>query len=138
MNKEDFIKTLSVIALIFLSGSIYGAAKAYDLNMELSLDGKKTASPRMIVEAGKSGTITQEANNKKSFIEVVANEGQMQNNEGILMKFVIGTIDNNGKKTITSRPEIFARENEKAQITIHEQDGKETLSLSVTAQRKDI
>ena len=60
MNKEVFIKALSVIALLFLSGSIFGATKAYDLKMELSLDGKKMASPRMIVEAGKSGTITQE------------------------------------------------------------------------------
>ena len=54
------------------------------------------------------------------------------------MKFVIGTIDNDGKKTITSRPEIFARENKKAQITIHEKDGKEVLTLSVIAKRKNI
>ena len=111
--------------------------KAYDLQMELTIDGKHVSSPRVLVKPGETASVTQQSETDNSFIEVVATEGTLQNHSGILMKFVVGTIDKDGKRTIVSHPEILAKENEPATITVGQKNGSpEELSLSVVAERK--
>lgn len=69
-------------------------------------------------------------------IEVIASEGEVQGNKGIMMKFVIGVIGKDGERIIVSQPQILARENVKAEIKEGQNGDKETLSLSVVAKRK--
>lgn len=104
--------------------------------MDLSLNGKHISSPRVIVKAGETATITQKTDTEESFIEVVATEGEVQNHKGIIMNFTVGTIGKSGERTIISRPQILAKENEQAQITVGENGGIENLSLTVLATRK--
>lgn len=127
-----------LMALIcFLVGSSALAnTNAYELKMELSMNGKHVSSPRLITEEGKQASITQESDGKKMFIDVIATEKETDNKQAILMKFVIGTISATGKKTIVSTPQIISLENLKAEITIGDQPGKEDLSLAVVATRK--
>ena len=55
------------------------------------------------------------------------------------MKFVVGTISNNGKRTVLSKPEILVDENKAAQITIGENEkAKPEIALTVIAQRKSL
>lgn len=125
------------IALLLIGSSAFGSTKGYDLKMELSLNGKHISSPRIIVKEGETATVTQKTDSEESFIEVVAIEGTVQNHNSIMMKFVVGTISKNGERTIVSKPQILARENEPAQITVSEKEnGPVQLSLSVIAKRK--
>lgn len=127
-----------LIVLSLLIGPSAFAANGYDLKMELLMNGKKVSSSRIIVREGEIGSITQETSTEKTFIEVVAKEGEVQNHKGIMMNFVVGYIDQDGKRTIVSRPQILTKENETAQITMGEENGKDTISLSVVAQRKSL
>ena len=128
----------TIVVALALFGSSAFASNAYDLKMDLSLNKKHVASPRLIVKSGEMNAINQKnANEDEHFIEVIATEGSIQNKKGILMNFTIGTIGKNGEKTILAKPQIIAKENEPAQITIGEKNGAE-VSLSVTATRKSL
>lgn len=125
------------LALLMVGSSAFASTNGYDLKMDLSMNGKHVSSPRIIVKAGEKGTINQKTDTEESFIEVVATEGQVQNNKGIMMNFTVGYIGKNGERTIVSKPQILAKENEPALITVGEKDGTE-LSLSVVAKRKSL
>ena len=106
--------------------------------MELSLNGAKASSPRIVVEEGKMGTITQETNGQKSYFEVVATESEIQGNKGILLKFKVGYIKKDGTRTIVSKPTILTKAGEEASISVGNENGKEELHLKVVANRKTL
>ena len=125
------------ITLLAMTSSAFASSNAYDLKMDLSLNGKHVSSPRVIVNEGEPATITQKTDSEGMFIEVVATEGSVQNHKGIMMKFTIGTIGKNGERIIIAKPQVLARENEPAKITQSEEGSqREQLSLSVVAKRK--
>ena len=128
---------LMAIALVFVGGSVFASTNGYDLKMDLSVNGKQISSPRVMVKAGETATINQKTETEESFIEVVATEGSIQNHKGILMKFTVGVIAQNGERVIKSQPQVLAKENEKTQVTIGENNGDE-ISLSVVAKRKSL
>ncbi len=127
-----------IIALILIAGtSAFAANKGYDLRMNLTVDGKLVSAPQMIVEEGKTATVTQKnESGDESFIEVTASEGSVKNNNGILMKFTIGVVQKNGERKIISQPQILAKENKKAEITVGSNAGTKDMSLTVVATRK--
>lgn len=125
------------LALLMVGSSALAATNGYDLKMDLSMNGKHVASPRIIVKAGEMRTVNQKIDTEESFIEVVATEGQIQNNKGIMMSFTVGYIGKNGEKTVVSKPQILAKENEPALITVEKKNGTE-LSLSVLVKRKSL
>lgn len=125
------------LALILVGSSAFAATDGYDLKMDLSMNGKHVASPRIIIKAGELGTIIQKTDSEETFIEVVATEGEVQNHKSIMMKFTIGYIGKNGERTIVSKPKILAKENSPSQITVDEKSGAE-LSFSVIAKRKSL
>lgn len=124
--------------MIVGNSAFAATTNGYDLKMDLSLNGKHISSPRVIVKESETATITQKTDTEETFIEVVAAEREIQNHKGILMKFTVGTISKDGQRTIISKPQILANENEKAQITVGKSGGSVNLSLSVLAQRKSL
>lgn len=128
---------LVAIVLTFIGSTAFASTNGYDLKMDLSLNGKHVSSPRLIVKAGETAYINQKTDTEESFIEVVATEGSIQNHQGILMNFIVGVIDQNGQRVIKAKPQILAKENEAAQITVGENNGDE-ISLSVVATRKSL
>lgn len=126
---------LVAIVLAFIGSTAFASTHGYDLKMDLSLNGKHVSSPRLIVKAGETAYINQKTDTEESFIEVVATEGSIQKHQGILMNFIVGVIDQNGHRVIKAKPQILAKENEAAQITVGENNGDE-ISLSVVATRK--
>lgn len=133
MNRAIFVFSI-------LCGSVgLASSRGYELKMDLSLDGQHVSSPRVVTVAGETATVTQKNETGQSFIEVTANEGAIQGHKGILMKFVVGTISKNGKRTILSKPEVLAKENVPAQITVGKENGANPeVALSVVAQRKSL
>jgi type II secretory pathway component GspD/PulD (secretin) len=126
----------AVIALF--SSSAFATSAGYEMKMDLSINGKLVSSPRVIALAGEKASVTQRLEKSKNgtFIEVVATEDQGEF-KGILMKFVVGTIDRDGKKTILATPSIIATENEKAEVSVSD-NGKQEYALSVIASRKSL
>lgn len=125
------------LALLFVGHSAFAATNGYDLKMALSMNGKLTSSSHIVVKAGETATIDPKEGTEQNFIEVVATEGEGQTKSGILMKFAVGYIGKSGKRTIVSRPQILAMENEPASITVG-QKGKPEISLSVVAKRTSL
>jgi type II secretory pathway component HofQ len=128
---------LAVIVLIFVGSYAFAGASGYDLKIDLAVNGKIVSSPRILVKAGEMGTIVQKNDAEESFVEVIATEGTINNHSGILMNFNIGFIDKNGKRNISSSPQILATENKPAQITVGEKNGT-VMSLSVVAHRRTL
>lgn len=128
------MKILFVLFTLGFSFLVQAADRGYDLQIELSLNGKHISSPRLTLQEGKTSTITQDTDGKTTFIEVTAKERDLKNKKAIDMQFVIGTINANGKKTITNSPNIITLENQKAEMTVGENTA-ESLSLGVTASR---
>ncbi len=124
------------LVLVLISSFSFAATNGYDLKMEFSMNGKHVSSPRVIVKAGEMATITQKTDTEETFIEIIATEGEIQNNKGILMTAVIGTVSSDGTKTIISKPQILAKENKTALIQIGNKDSE--ISLSIIAKRKTL
>lgn len=122
--------------VILVGSPALAKSNAYDLKMELSLNGKHVSSPRILTKEGESASVTQEANGEKVFLDVIATEKPTNNKPGILLKFVVGTVSATGEKTTVSTPQIIALENEKAQISVTAKDRE--MSLSVSASRKTL
>jgi len=125
------------IGIVFslVSTTAIAAQQAYDLKMELSLNGQAVASPHIIVKEGKTATVIQKKNGKETFIEIVASEKQTEEYKGILMKFKVGMVGANGQRTVLSEPQILTIENEKAQVTVGNNEHSEAVSLTVIASR---
>lgn len=126
------------LVFFFAGSAALASQNFYDLKMELSKNGKLFSSSRLIVADGENAMISEKTDKEENFIEVVATEGVIQNHQGILMKFIVGTIDKKGKKTILASPEVLAKENQPAQITSGSKKGAGEISLSVTAKRKTL
>lgn len=126
-----------ILALAFVGTSAFAGTNGYDIKIDMSLNGKHISSPQFIVKEGLKASMTQKNESQESFIEVIATEGTIQNNKGILMTFVVGTIDRNGQKIVTAQPQILAKENVPAKITVGTKDGNQ-LSMSVIANRKSL
>ena len=127
---------MKILGLTFLlaCSSAFASITNYDLQMDLSLNGKHVSSPRVIAKEGEIATIVQKTDDKETFIEVITTKADMKN--AVMMKFTVGTIGKNGERTILARPQVIARENETAKISQGETGGQELLSLSVTAKRQ--
>lgn len=134
------MKILIIALALSFSPTLFAANSApttgYDLKMELSMNGKVVSTPRLIVRSGQTGSITEDSATRKTFVEVTAMEGSVQNHKGIIMNFVVGVIGKDGKRTVLSRPNILAKENEKAEIEVSDKESGETLALSVIVARK--
>ncbi len=104
----------------------------YDLNIELSMNGKHISSPHVIAKEGETASVIQQIDGEKIFMDVITTE--RPTDKGISMKFVVGKISATGEKEIISTPQVIALENEKAQISVRSK--KERVSLTVVASRK--
>ena len=125
------MKSVTAVILFFFSLSAIAGPKAYELKIDFSMHGKHVSSPRIIVKEGESATITQESNGEKIFMDVIVTGKK----KAITMKFELSTLTAAGEKKIFSAPKIIALENEKAQISVGNENDKDLLDMSVVANR---
>ena len=121
-------------ALVLFSTVSFANTTSYDLKMDLKLHGKTLPSFNVKVKEGEKASIVQKTDDHRTFIDVVTTKSEMKDHPGILMKFTIGTIGENSKRTVTSSPTIIAAENSSAMITQgNSKNGREEIALSVVA-----
>lgn len=129
-----------IFALAALTSSFAFASKdAYELKVDLSIDGKLVSSPKIVTAVGETASIIQKGENSETFLEVVATEGEgaIKGRKAILMKFVIGRIEN-GVRKILSTPQIVAAESSKAEMSIGHTGEKDNITVAVVAERTSL
>ena len=109
------------------------AQPAFDLKMNVELNGQPVSAPHVVTVAGERSSVTQKGPNGATFIEVIAREAM--SGGGIAMDFKVGTINDDGTRTILSTPQIIAIENEEAEIEVGQAGGPTTVNLKVVAKR---
>lgn len=128
-----------VLGLFLMANSAFAGANGYDLKFDLSLNGKHISSPRMYVLEGAVASIEQKNSTDSSYIEVKATETMVSNKKRIKMNFTVGVVDKFGQKTVISKQNVIAKENELVKITLNEnEDNSKHLALSVVAKRKSL
>lgn len=127
-------KATLLVSFLFLS-SAFAANPIYKLNIDLTLNGKHVASQGLVVNHGEKSEIQQKsANGSGSFIEVTPEEidGELKK---VHLKFVIGVIAK-GTRQILSTPEMIVSEGKAGSITVGDDDGPESFTLTVLANRQ--
>ncbi len=110
---------------------------SYELKTNLSINKKHVSSAMVMMREGKLASITQKNNDtdEENFIEVVTTKDDQYMEDGILMRFTIGTVDKNGVKHILARPQVIAKDKQESKISLGAKNG-EILELSVIAKSK--
>ncbi|MFZ9520738.1 MAG: hypothetical protein ACO3A4_09690 [Silvanigrellaceae bacterium] len=118
--------TASVSAMLFLGAC---AKNQYDLQVRLMADGKEISAPRLLVVEGEKASIIEETANKKTQIDVVANEL----NSSLTLDVTVSTAETNGgNKTVHNGNFLLnIANNQKATINFEKdrQDGNNFISL---------
>ena len=131
---------MKIFVMLFLMnlGSAFASANTYDLQLDLSINGKNKFSPKLIAEEGKLVTITHKNNNEDViFVDVITTNKELKNTkEGVEMKFTAGTIDKNGERHNLFKTRVIAIENQLAKINQGSELGHDELSLSVIAKKQ--
>ena len=129
------MKIVTILFSCLFSYPVLASGPGYHLDVELSIDGKAVASPKIVVLKNKKGTIVVDSSESKTFIDVIATEGEVGKSKGILMKFELGRLNDKGQRELLSKPTILAQSGSKATIQVK---GETELVLAVTATRKTI
>jgi hypothetical protein len=128
-----------VFALVLLPSLSFAAPEAFRIKSDLSINGKYVASAKIITNAGEQAMVTQKGEDgRETFIAVTPSEGQGQikGRKAILMKFIVGVIEN-GERKVLGEPQVMTAENSKAEISMGRPgDAKDSFSLSVVAERE--
>lgn len=127
-------KATLLVSFLFLS-SAFAANPVYKLNINLTLNGKHVASQGLIVNHGEKSEIQQKsASGTGSFIEVTPEEidGELKK---VHLKFTVGVIAK-GVRQILSTPEMIVSEGKAGTIEVGEDDGPESFTLTVLANRQ--
>ena len=130
------MKLFTALFVFLFSTTLMAATNIYELKMNFSIDGKNISSTTIIVEDGKIGTVVQENKKEKNFFEVVATEGEINGNKGILMNFKVGHILKDGSKKILFSPRLLSKNGQEASVTVGDEKTKEEMTLKVTAKRR--
>mgnify|MGYP001236614433 CR=1 FL=1 len=130
------MKVFMTIIAVLVSASVLAAPNnTYQIKMSFSIEGKSDSTMSVAVEEGKMGSVVSENEKERTFFEVVATEGEIEGNKGILMKFKVGHLEKDGSRKIISHPIILAKAGEEALISVG-QKGKPEMNLKVIATRK--
>ncbi|MBL7557715.1 MAG: hypothetical protein JNM24_17935 [Bdellovibrionaceae bacterium] len=105
------------------------------MTMALSLNGKILSRPEIITQLNSLASISQKSDSspKELLIEVLPSLQKTNNQESILMKFKVGHKENGQIKWFSS-PQILAKNNQEAEITVHSNNSNDeykNISLKV-------
>lgn len=130
------MKFFSLLLVMFSVTSAFAVNHNYDLKLKLSLNGQKPTHMHIVVKEGEIATVTNKNSKGLTFVDVEATDSTDAVVDSIHMKFTVGTIDNKGVKTIISTPQVTAKENVTAEITVGKPEAKvPDLKMSVVVKR---
>lgn len=120
------------LVLILISLNSY-AAKYYEIGMDLSIDGKKIATPRIFTKNNMTETVIQ----GDKFFEITVKENPI--NQTVKMDLTVGEFDENRNRiNISKLPTFIGKENKRMHMTKIREDGTEELNMSIVPLVKEI
>lgn len=126
-------------ALLLCSSVAMAAPEAYHIESELTVNGKRMGTARIITLANEKAEVAQNTDDGNGyFIGVTPSEGQgeIKGRKAILMKFVVGIIEK-GQRKILGEPQIMTAENNKAEVSVGRPGAStDSFNLSVIAERQ--
>ncbi len=133
-------KSTLLVSFLFLSTAIAATnpkqgLPIYKLNVDLTLNGKHVASQGLLANEGEKSEVQQKySNGTGSFMEVTPEEidGEL---DKIHLKLVIGRLVK-GVREILSTPEMIVTNGKSGSITVGEDDGPESFTLTVLVNRQ--
>lgn len=128
---------MKLIALLLIVGSSVLAAepKSYELDMDLTLKGKKIGSQIATVKEGVLTKVTHKMPDGAVEMEITVTPKKNGAVDALLMKFMIISITK-GTRNLIGAPQILAGENEKATISMGAKKKEPNMILAVTAKSK--
>lgn len=124
-----------LVILAFFLQSAFAATKFYDITVTISLNGKMMAKPRLLLREGKKGSIIQDSKDGRYFLEVMAKEGQIDLQKGILLDFTTGILMKEGSRKVLSRGKMLA-EDEPMTLLSPQLKETEDFEMTILARRK--
>jgi hypothetical protein len=132
--KEPSMRSLVYLLAITLGGPALCAPRTYDLKLEFRLN-DKVEKNHIVVQEGKSKTVTDLFGKEKFFCEVAVNEKSQDGKAKLFIRFAVGDVDPNGKKLLIAKSEVFATDHEPSEDSIIGNNGEEALRITVIATR---
>ena len=129
MSKMLFLLCVFILSTFF---SLNAAAREskYELHVSLHINGKEVMHPRLYLNNKQKMKISK----GKYFLEVMPSE-QVSSHKTVLLKFVVGEFLD-GKKTILSRAQILALENQKVEVReVSAAEQGKNISIRANAER---
>ena len=137
--KGENMKIILMLLALLFSTSVLAATNVYVLDIELSIKGEKISTSKLTVEEGKLGSITSETEKGTTSVEVVATEGEMMGEKGILLKFDFEITQNDGSLKKRLSPNLLVKNGQEAWIGMGEDERESPHSIiKVIATRKAI
>jgi len=132
-SKECLMKTIT-LGLFLLSLNALGAMKSYDVHMDINVNGKKIASPSVVVKDGETVTMLQD----NQTIEVSMKEASLDGRKGVKMDFRVISIDDNGDRSILSKQEMLLEDNKRGTLSVKDQSNDMSISVLAKPQHYDL
>jgi hypothetical protein len=128
------MRKLVCLLAIAIGVPALSAPRTYDLKLEFRLN-DKVEKNHIVVQEGKSKTVTDLFGKEKFFCEVAVNEKPQDGKAKMFIRFAVGDVDPNGKKLLIAKSEVFATDHEAAEDYIIGNNGEEALRITVIATR---
>lgn len=130
------MKVIFAVAASLLSVQVFADTKSFDVKAEVSINGKLISRPHIVTKPNELASISQmDENKRETIIEVIASDYSSEKiKDGIMMRFTVSYNDN-GKRTVISKPQIVSISGETAEILVGEKEKTDALKIKVVATR---
>lgn len=122
-----------ILTLLLLTQTALAAPKIFDLAISIKVDGSAVSSPRLILEEGKKGVVFQHHKDENYFIEVIAHDGQVDAEKGVMLDFLTGVMEKAGNRKILARGKMLAHDEA---VTLLAPQLKNTEDFEITIQAR--
>lgn len=131
------MKILTLALAIFSSYAF--SATGYKIEVEVLKNGKLISRNKLIAERGLTAKTVKENTDlsRKTSLEIVANEGEIKGNKGILLKMNFMEFEN-GKKVAHTKPEVLVKSGKEATLETYDNQTKINTLMKIIATRMEI
>lgn len=111
------------------------ASAAYELKLELAVDGKQVASPKLTVSSDQKAVVRQKSDDGTTYVVEVILHPDSSAKKMVTMDFTVSAETADGKSEVIATPHVTAKERKGATVTVNKSDGSEKMSLKVWAKK---
>lgn len=121
--------------VLFLSSTVFAATHSFRIESEIEMDGEIVAKPNFIMAPGKRASLTETADKRLTYVEVIAHDDHgPAKSDAIMMKFKVALLRNGQHKI--HEPTLIVRPGQPAELAVGDSQGTERFRMKVVAHRQ--